>query len=52
MPCTGIIIETIEDEVDRGYTASASGFGIHTQDDTLIYGRKAKNQAIDRFVIP
>jgi len=30
-----IIFEVREDEVDGGYTASALGFGIHTQGDTV-----------------
>jgi predicted RNase H-like HicB family nuclease len=30
-----IIFEVREDEVDGGYVASALGYGIHTQGDTL-----------------
>ena len=30
-----IIFEVREDEIDGGYTASALGFGIHTEGDTL-----------------
>jgi predicted RNase H-like HicB family nuclease len=30
-----IIFDVREDEVDGGYTASALGYGIHTQGDTL-----------------
>ena len=30
-PSTEIIFEVSEDEVDGGYTASALGYGIHTQ---------------------
>ncbi len=30
-----IIFEVREDEVDGGYTASALGYGIHTQAETL-----------------
>ena len=30
-PSTEIIFEISEDEVDGGYTASALGYGIHTQ---------------------
>jgi len=30
-----IIFEVREDEADGGYTASALGYGIHTQGDTL-----------------
>ncbi|HEX4140744.1 MAG TPA: hypothetical protein VHY09_10385 [Candidatus Methylacidiphilales bacterium] len=32
---TEIIFEVLEDEIDGGYTASALGFGIHTQGETL-----------------
>jgi predicted RNase H-like HicB family nuclease len=30
-----IIFDVREDEVDGGYTASALGYGIHTQGDTI-----------------
>ncbi len=30
-----IIFEVIEDEVDGGYSASAIGYGIHTQGDSV-----------------
>jgi predicted RNase H-like HicB family nuclease len=30
-----IIFEVRDDEVDGGYTATALGYGIHTQGDTL-----------------
>ena len=30
-----VIFEVIEGEVDGGYVASALGYGIHTQGDTL-----------------
>lgn len=32
---TEIIFEVREDEADGGYTASALGYGIHTQGDTV-----------------
>ena len=32
---TEIIFEVTEDEADAGYTASALGYGIHTQGDSL-----------------
>jgi predicted RNase H-like HicB family nuclease len=35
MPIGEIIFEVREDEVDGGYTASALGYGIHTQGETL-----------------
>ena len=34
-PMTEIIFEVREDEIDGGYTASALGYGIHTQEETL-----------------
>lgn len=30
-----IIFQVLEDEVDGGYTASAMGYGIHTQAESL-----------------
>ena len=30
-----IIFEVTEDEVDGGYSASAIGYGIHTQGDSI-----------------
>ena len=30
-----IIFEVIEDEIDGGYSASALGYGIHTEGDTF-----------------
>ena len=33
MPSTEIIFEVTEDETDGGYSASALGYGIHTQRD-------------------
>lgn len=35
MSGTKTIFEVSEDELDGGYSASALGFGIHTQGDTL-----------------
>ena len=35
MSGTEIIFEITEDEVDGGYSASALGYGIHTQGDSL-----------------
>lgn len=34
MPSTEIIFEVTEDETDGGYSASALGYGIHTQRTT------------------
>ena len=35
MSGTEIIFEVSEDDLDGGYSASALGFGIHTQGDSL-----------------
>ena len=32
---TEIIFEVTEDDVDGGYSASAPGYGIHTQGDSV-----------------
>ena len=34
-PTSEIIFEVSDDEVDGGYTASALGYGIHTQAETI-----------------
>lgn len=35
MPVSEIIFDVREDEVDGGFTASALGYGIHTQAETV-----------------
>lgn len=44
-----IVIEVIEDEVDGGYSASALGFGIHTQGDSLDDLRRNIREAVDCY---
>ena len=44
---TRITFEVSEDEIDGGYSASALGFGIHTQADTLDELRRNIKEAID-----
>ena len=44
-----IIFEVKEDEVDGGYTASALGFGIHTEADNLEDLRKMVREAVDCY---
>jgi predicted RNase H-like HicB family nuclease len=44
-----IIFEVREDEADGGYNASALGFGIHTQADTLEELRKMVKEAVDCY---
>lgn len=44
-----IIFEVTEDEVDGGYSASALGFGIHTQGDSLDDLRRNIREAVDCY---
>lgn len=44
-----IIFEIREDEVDGGFTASALGYGIHTQGETLDELRNAVREAVDCY---
>ena len=44
-----VIFEVKEDEIDGGYTASALGYGIHTQGDTLEDLRAMVKDAVDCY---
>ena len=44
-----IIFEITEDEVDGGYSASALGYGIHTQGDSLEEIRRNVREAFDCY---
>ena len=44
-----IIFEVTEDEVDGGYSASALGYGIHTQGDCVDDVRRNVREAIDCY---
>ena len=46
---TEIIFEVSEDEVDGGYTASALGYGIHTEGDSLEDIRRNVKEAVDCY---
>ena len=46
---TEIIFEVSEDEVDGGYTASALGYGIHTEGDSLEDIRRNVREAVDCY---
>lgn len=46
---TEIIFELSEDDVDGGYSASAPGYGIHTQGDSLEEMRRNVKKAVDCF---
>ena len=44
-----IIFEVREDETDGGYTASALGYGIHTEADTIEELRRNVREATECF---
>ena len=46
---TEIIFEVTEDEVDGGYSASALGYGIHTQGESLEEIRHNVKEAVDCY---
>ena len=49
MSGTETIFEVSEDELDGGYSASALGFGIHTQADTMDELRRNVREAVDCY---
>ena len=49
---TEIIFEVTEDEVDGGYSASAIGYGIHTEGDSLEEIRSNVREAVDCYFDP
>ena len=49
MPATEIIFEITEDEVDGGYSATALGYGIHTQGDSVNEIRRKVREAVDCY---
>ena len=46
---TEIIFEVREDEADGGYNATALGFGIHTQAETVEELRAMVKEAVDCY---
>ena len=44
-----IIFEVTEDEVDGGYSASAVGYGIHPQGDSMEEIRRNVREAVDCY---
>ena len=44
-----IIFEVSEDELDGGWSASALGFGIHTEGETLDELRRNVREAVDCY---
>ncbi|MCY3605579.1 MAG: 2-oxoisovalerate dehydrogenase [Gammaproteobacteria bacterium] len=49
MSSTEIIFEVSEDESDGGYSASALGYGIHTQGDSVKELRRNVKEAVDCY---
>jgi len=49
MTATEIIFEVSEDELDGGYSASALGFGIHTQGESIDHLRRNVREAVDCY---
>ncbi|MYD92741.1 MAG: 2-oxoisovalerate dehydrogenase [Chloroflexi bacterium] len=49
MAGTEIIFEVSEDELDGGYSASALGYGIHTQADTFDDLRRNVREAVECY---
>ena len=46
---TEIVFEVSEDEMDGGYTASAIGYGIHTQGETIEEIRENVQEAFECY---
>lgn len=49
MSGTEIIFEVSEDELDGGYSATALGFGIHTQGESIDELRRNVREAVDCY---
>jgi len=49
MATSEIIFEVTEDEVDGGYSASALGYGIHTEGASLDEVRSNVREAVDCY---
>ena len=49
MSGTEIIFEVSDGEIDGGYSASALGFGIHTEGGTLDQFRRNIREAVDCY---
>ena len=46
---TEIVVEVSEDEIDGGYSASAIGYGIHTQGETIAEVRDNVREAVECY---
>ncbi|WP_419166838.1 type II toxin-antitoxin system HicB family antitoxin [Candidatus Palauibacter sp.] len=49
MSASEIIFEVTEDEADGGYSASALGYGIHTQGDSAEEIRRNVREGVDCY---
>ena len=49
MSAAGVIFEVSEDELDGGYSASALGYGIHTQADTFDGLRRNVRETVECY---
>lgn len=49
MSGTEITFEVTEDELDGGYSASALGYGIHTEGDSIEDIRRNVREAVDCY---
>jgi len=50
MSASEIIFEVVEDELDGGYSATALGFGIHTQGESIEELRQNVREAMECYV--
>ena len=48
-PISEIIFEVSEDEIDGGYSASALGYGIHTEGETIEEVRGKVREAVECY---
>ena len=46
---TEIVFEVSEDEIDGGFSATALGYGIHTQSDTIEELRASVRDAVECY---
>lgn len=49
LPSTEIIFEVSENEIDGGYSASALGYGIHTEGETIDEVRGNVREAVECY---
>ncbi|MDE0096135.1 MAG: type II toxin-antitoxin system HicB family antitoxin [Gammaproteobacteria bacterium] len=49
MSASEIIFEVVEDELDGGYSATALGFGIHTQGESIEELRQNVREAMECY---